>query len=87
MALQFFMCTSQAARRAFLREVLNRRLDVRTISFNYKLPKILLSEKPPKGFEKFFRDKPTTKKDVPKETPESNKEPPKDKEPLKNKKD
>ena len=78
MALQFFMCTSQAARRAFLRDVLNRRLDFRTISFNYKIPKVLLSEKPPKGFEKFFRDKPRAKKDIPKETPESNKEPPKE---------
>ena len=38
---------------------------------------MLLCERPPKGFEKFFRDKPS-KKEVPKEKPKSNKEPPKE---------
>merc|ERR1711963_1200947 len=37
---------------------------------------MLFCERPPKGFEKFFRDKPS-KKEVPKEEPKSSKEPPK----------
>jgi len=61
MALQFFLYSSRAARRAFPRDVISRKFDLRTMTFNSNLPKILQCEKPPKGFEKFFRDKPTSK--------------------------
>jgi len=78
MALQFFLCSSRAVRRAFLRDVMNRKFDLRTMSFNSHLPNVLLCEKPPKGFEKFFRDKPSTSQEAPKEAPEASKEPPKE---------
>jgi len=73
MALQFFLNSSRCTRRAFLRDVVNRRFDLRTMSFNANTPK-LLCEKPPKGFEKFFRGKPSTNKETPKEAPKAKNE-------------
>ena len=76
MALHFFLRSSSAARHSFFRDLLTRRFDLRTMSFSSNIRNTLFCEKPPKGFEKFFRDKPS-KKEVPKEEPKSSKEPPK----------
>ena len=76
MALQFFLRSSRAVRHSFYRDVLTRRFDLGTMSFSSNIRNTLFCEKPPKGFEKFFRDKPS-KKEVPKEEPKSNKDAPK----------
>ena len=76
MALQFFLKSSRAARHSFFRDLITRRFDLRTMTFNSNVRNMLFCERPPKGFEKFFRDKPS-KKEVPKEEPKSSKEPPK----------
>ena len=75
MALQFLVSSSRAARRAFVRDVMNRRFDLKTMSFNTNASKVIKCEKPPKGFEKFFRDKPSSKQEIPKETPKESKDP------------
>ena len=76
MALQFFLKSSRAARHSFFRDLITRRFDLRTMTFNSNVRNMLFCERPPKGFEKFFRDKPA-RKEVPKEEPKSSKEPPK----------
>ena len=76
MALQFFLKSSRAARHSFFRDLITRRFDLRTMTFNSNVRNMLFCERPPKGFEKFFRDKPS-KKEVPREEPKSSKEPPK----------
>lgn len=77
MALQFFLRSSRAARQSFYRDVLTRRFDLRTMTFSSSIRNTLFCEKPPKGFEKFFRDKPGSKKEIPKEEPKSSNEAPK----------